>query len=254
MCFRYTKTRTTALSLLVFFFLIPAQVKAETPTLKILTLGDSITQAESTRASFRYPLWKKLIDADLKFDLVGSMKKQFGPGVPPHPDYRGKKFDPDHEGHFAWRTEEFLQGRGFDNGSGTGKLEDWLKQYDVDIVLIHLGTNDAFNQQGNASTLSELQSLFSLLRADNPEVKILLAKLIPTTRSEKEIVAVASLNEALAGLPKIASTEKSPVILIDQNEGFDGEKDLYDMVHPNEIGEEKMAEKWFRGIVGVLGL
>ena len=88
---------------------------------RILPLGDSITQAEINRASYRYPLWKKLVDAEVQFDFVGSLQKQqdkYSKGVPPQPDYNGKSFDRDHEGHFGWATEEIFIGRGFDNGSG----------------------------------------------------------------------------------------------------------------------------------------
>jgi len=80
-------------------------VENSSTTIKILALGDSITQAESNRASFRYPLWKKPLDAGINVDFVGSWNRQFGqynPRTPPHDDYRGHKFDPEREGHFAW--------------------------------------------------------------------------------------------------------------------------------------------------------
>jgi len=249
---RYTMTRISVFSILVFFFLISSDAFAaptnSTVTIKILALGDSITQAESNRASYRYPLWKKLVDAGLNFDFVGSMNKQFGPGIPPHAEYKGRKFDTDHEGHFAWAAEEFLRGRGFDNGSGAGKLQDWLTKYNVDIALIHLGTNDAFMRQSNQSTSDELKSIVSLIREDNPGVIILLARLIPTTRTAKDTKAVVSLNETIVKLSKSLGTTDSPVILVDQFAGFDGEADLYDKVHPNTQGEEKMAAKWFDAI------
>jgi lysophospholipase L1-like esterase len=219
--------------------------------IEILTLGDSITQAESNRASFRYPLWKKLIDAGINFDFVGSMDNQFSQynkGTPPHYDYKGHKFDRDHEGHFAWSADEIIRGRNYDNGSGSGRLQDWLTEYDVDIALIHLGTNDAFMQQDNQTTSKELESIVSLLREDNPRVIILLARLIPTTRTAQDTKSVVSLNESIARLSKTLGTADSPVILVDQYDGFDAETDLYDKVHPNARGEEKMAEKWFDAI------
>jgi len=221
---------------------------ADAETIKILTLGDSITQAESNRASFRYPLWKKLVDADIDFDFVGSMNKQLGADKPPHADYKGKKFDSDHEGHFAWAADEIIRGRKFDNGTGSGNLKGWLTAYDVDIALIHLGTNDAFMQQPNQSTADELKAIVSLIRDDNPRVIILLARLIPTTRTAWDTKSVNSLNETIVSLSKTLGTDESPVILVDQFSGFDGKADLYDMVHPNASGEEKMAAKWFDAI------
>lgn len=219
---------------------------------KILVLGNSITQAESNRASFRYPLWKKLVDAGIDFEFVGSMSKQLGKETPPHPDYKGLKFDAVHEGHFAWAADEVIRGRKFDNGTGSGNLAGWLKNYDVDIALIHLGTNDAFMRQGNQSTAGELKTIISLLRADNNKVIILLARLIPTTRSAGDTAAVESLNETIVRFAKTAGTVDSPVILVDQFAGFDGDADLYDKVHPNASGEEKMATKWFEAIKSVL--
>ncbi|MFW2439465.1 MAG: SGNH/GDSL hydrolase family protein [Arenicellales bacterium] len=255
----YTITRIIVPNILVFFALFSSHAFAAQTngagTIKILVLGDSITQAESNRASFRYPLWKKLVDADLDFDFVGSMNRQFGrynPGPPPHDDYRGLKFDPDHEGHFAWTADEIIRGRSVDNGSGAGRLQDWLAKYDADIVLIHLGTNDAFMRQSNQSTGEELKNIIELLREDNSKVSILLARLIPTTRAANDTKAVISLNETITTLSKTLGTADSPVILVDQFAGFDGKADLYDKVHPNASGEEKMAEKWFDAIQRVL--
>ena len=209
---------------------------------KILPLGDSITQAEINRASYRYYLWKKLVDSEIKFDFVGSMQKQqdkYSKGVPPQPDYKGLSFDPDHEGHFAWATEELFIGRNFDNGSGSGRLQDWIKGYDADIVLIHLGSNDAFKRQSNESTVMDLEKVIEILRADNPKVIVLLAKLIPTTRKPGDTAAVESLNDAIPQVAEKLSTDDSPIILVDQFSGFDAASQTYDGVHPNASGEQK---------------
>jgi hypothetical protein len=243
------RTVSLCLSVMVLSYsTIFSAAVADAGTIKILSLGDSITQAESDRASFRYPLWKKLVDAGIDFDFVGSMNKHLGPGIPPQPDYKGKAFDPDHEGHFAWTADEVIRGRKFDNGTGSGSLKAWLESYDVDIALVHLGTNDAFMRQPNPSTAKELSTIVDLLRDDNPQVIILLARLIPTSRSPADGQAVNSLNETIASLSKALDTAESPVLLVDQFSGFDGQADLYDMVHPNASGEEKMAARWFEAI------
>lgn len=218
---------------------------------RILPLGDSITQAEINRASYRYPLWKKLVDSGIKFDFVGSLKKhqdRYSQGTPPQPDYQGQEFDRDHEGHFGWNINEIIEGRDFDNGSGSGKLEAWVKDYDADIALIHLGTNDAFNRHSNESSVKELKEVIRILREDNPGVTILLAKLIPVAHRPGDAEAVESLNQEIPKIVEDMNSDESPVILVDHFEGFDPDEDTYDGVHPNESGEEKMAQRWFAAI------
>ena len=215
---------------------------------KILLLGDSITQAQTSHASFRYLLWKKLLDAKISFDFVGSMNKNLGRGEPPQPDYKGQAFDPDHEGHFAWTVNDILHGRNVNNGSGKGQLSDWLETYDVDIALVHLGTNDAFYRQSNAATAEKLARVIQLLRSDNPKITILLAQVIPTSRTAEDAKAVASLSAYIPEFADDIDTRDSPVIVVDMYSGFDASKDTYDAVHPNALGEEKIAERWFSAI------
>lgn len=221
---------------------------------RILPLGDSITQAEVDRASYRYPLWKKLVDSGLTFDFVGSLRKHFrmhGEAGPPHPDYKGRSFDRDHEGHFGWTADEIINGRRFDNGSGAGRLAEWLTGYDADIALVHLGTNDAFGGDSHESTVSELKQIIGILRDDNPEIVVLLAKLIPVRQASGSAGVVESLNEAIHRMAPEVSTERSPVILVDQFSGFIPDEHTYDGVHPNEAGEKLMAQRWFDAIMAV---
>jgi len=234
---------------------LPAQASTEQDVLRILILGDSITQAEANRASFRYPLWKKLIDADIKFDFVGSMNTQqdkYSKGTPPQPDYRGHAFDKDHEGHFAWEASDIIIGRNPNNGTGSGNLAQWLQAYDFHIALVHLGTNDVFRKQSNAQIAGELKDVIVTLRGDNPHAIILLATMIPSSKSDRIERGVESMNAVIPDIVKEMDTLISPIILVDQFVGFKLETDSYDGIHPNAIGEEKMAQRWFDAIQAVI--
>ena len=44
------------------------------------------------------------------------------------------------------------------------------------------------------------------------------------------------------------TTAKSPIVLVDQATGFGDEDLLPDGIHPNELGEKKMASKWFTAL------
>ena len=75
--------------------------------LRILPLGNSITQGKFDLRSYRYALWKKLTDEGILFDFIGSMRTNHK-GSPKWPKYKGKSFDTDHEGHWGWRVDEIL--------------------------------------------------------------------------------------------------------------------------------------------------
>jgi len=227
--------------LLIYTFLalfISQTIKAQ--TLHILPLGNSITQSDNEHLSYRYALWKKLIDDGLDFEFVGHLTSHNG-GVPVYPPYEGQNFDQDHEGHWGWQADQLVNG-----------LPNWLPGYTPDIVLLHIGTNDLFLGDGSASniaeTITEIDSIISLLRDDNPNVLILLAKIIPSTNSLL-INKIPDFNQAIPQVATDMYDPDSPIIIVDQFEGFDAVTDTFDGVHPNETGEEKMAQKWRDAIV-----
>jgi hypothetical protein len=200
------------------------------PRLCILPLGDSITQSNNSHLSYRYPLWEDLNEADYEFDFVGSMNENYG-GVPSYPN---PSFDRDHEGHWGWRVDEI-----------NAQISGWLNGYTPDVVLMHLGTNDAFQSQPTDETVGELTQLIDMLRSDNERVVILLAKLIPATSSQS---ALDDLNNRFDALAADLTTGTSPVVVVDQATGFDANSDTFDGIHPNETGEQKMATKWFEAL------
>ena len=205
--------------------------------ISIMTLGDSITQANSTHLSYRYNLWTKLIDDDRLFDLVGSLNSNYN-GNPAWPPYLGQDFDQDHEGHWGWLADEILNGV-----NGQGSLSEWLANYTPDVALIHIGTNDVLDGHSTASSVAEIEAIIDTLRADNPNVTILLAKLIPID-SDTYNPGIIELNAEMDGIAVNKSTADSPVWVVDQYSGFDAAVDTYDTIHPNASGEEKMARKW----------
>ncbi|MBF0431107.1 MAG: hypothetical protein HQK83_07505 [Fibrobacteria bacterium] len=206
--------------------------------IRVLTLGNSITQGAKDHSTYRYPLYKKLIGADYLVDFLGSMDQNFDKEIPPDLD-----FDLDHEGHWGWRIDQIL-----------AELPGWLATYTPDAALIHLGTNDAAQKQSTASSVAELKGVIEALRSANPKVVVFLAKLIPFNLTDSEKISkLAELNVEIVNILNSVTTAESPVILVDQNEGFDKAADTYDNVHPGPTGEEKMAEKWFQAFNSYYG-
>ncbi|HPG39327.1 MAG TPA: PKD domain-containing protein [bacterium] len=209
---------------------------------RIVAIGDSITQgraAEPATQSFRYPLWKKLVDAGVKFDFVGSLSGGFE-GDPDWPDYKGLSFDRDHEGHWGWKADNILE-----------KLPGWLAGYTPDMALLLLGSNDLDNTESVAQTGEEMSQIIDLLRADNPDVIIFLGLSI------SEWKAYPALSEAYIELTRLKTTDKSPVIPVRHHTGWISDPQqpgthTVDWVHPNQAGDLKLAQNWFRAMAPYL--
>ena len=114
-----------------------------------MPLGDSITEAANDPAglmpSYRRDLWADLQAANYDVDFVGSRAGVYDKSNQPAGEHNPPgSFDKDHEGHWGWRVDEILSGR---PASYPGDLTQWAGSHRPDVVLMHLGTNDAIQSQ-----------------------------------------------------------------------------------------------------------
>lgn len=242
-----TTLRSRAFSFLVAGALVHACTHGEPPARTaldeqstrrvacILPLGDSITQGDAAHLSYRYFLFRDLTARGAQFRLVGSQHEHFG-GSPlyPHP-----VFQRDHEGHWGWRVDEVRD-----------HLTAWLAGYPLGIALVHLGTNDVIQHQAVDETVRELGQVIDLLRARNPTVAILLAQPIPSAYEWN--AELLRLSDRLPALIAAKQRTESPLVLIDPRVGFDPALDTYDGVHPNELGEQKLAASFREALLPLL--
>ncbi|MCB0360671.1 MAG: hypothetical protein KDD44_13580, partial [Bdellovibrionales bacterium] len=191
-----------------------ASCGSSTNPLRIMPLGDSITEAEQGHASYRYWLWK-LFEADGCFvDFVGSRRgvtdgTTNGPELPPRFD----DFDQDHEGHWGFKIDMVLP-----------RIRGWVEAAQPDLVLIHLGTNDIRNSQSMDGTAEELGVLIDLIREIRPNAVVFLAQVIP---SEQKTDRLAGLNARIPLIAMEKDTPAAPVVVVDQAAGFSLSSDLY---------------------------
>jgi acyl-CoA thioesterase-1 len=206
---------------------------AHAQPVRIMPLGDSITASTSGNPSYRYYLWQRLQAAGYHVDFVGSQYGVYS-GMPLYSD-----FDQDHEGHWGLRVDEIL-----------ANIDAWARAAQPDIVLIHLGHNDLWQGQVISDTIDELGQMIDALRLVNPNVQILLAQVIPST--EDALADIPSLNAQIPALVAVKSTSQSLVIAVDQYSDFDAASDTWDGVHPNPVGEQKIADRWFAWLARLL--
>ena len=220
-------------------------------TMNILPLGNSLTNGSNMFNSYRRDLWQMLHKANYNFDFIGSWDKPNIGGNVPNAD-----FDMDHDGHSGWKASDLLNQPDWDKQRGN--IRDWLLTYTPDIALLEFGTNEVFQCIKNTDAINNIDTVIQLLREKNKSVKILLAQIPPlgAAWADKKLCnndieyakAVIEFNKAILQYGKAKSSTASPIIIVDQFTGVNPAVDMYDDIHPNTIGEKKMAGKWFAAI------
>ncbi|WBB56889.1 cellulose binding domain-containing protein [Verrucosispora sp. WMMD573] len=211
---------------------ISAPASAADPV-RIMPLGDSIT---GSPGCWRSLLWNRLQSAGhTGIDFVGTLGPQ-GCGQP---------YDGDNEGHGGYLAT---------NVANQNLLPGWLAATRPDIVLMHLGTNDVWSNIAPATILSAYSRLVDQMRASNPGMRILVAKIIPMAPSTCPDCGqrVVALNGAIDAWAAGKTTTVSPIVVVDQWTGFSPAADTYDGVHPNAAGDQKISDRWYPALVAAL--
>jgi len=208
--------------------------------LRIMPLGDSITEGEAGHNSYRRVLWQRLSGAGCVANLVGSKSgvsrgwRDSGSVHPPNAD-----FDLDHEGHWDYTVTDLVP-----------RVGGLVAQAQPDVVLVHLGTNDVLRGRPASRVAQDLGGLIDAIRAGKPDAHILLAKIIPAAPHP---AGTAALNRLIDGVASSRSSAISPVAVVDQASGY-STGDNYDGVHPGVAGEAKLGNRWADALLAWSGL
>ena len=201
----------------------------------IMPLGASRVEGDRPEfESFRYELWKQLVDGGWDFDYIGSRTD-----LASYPDYAGLSFDPDHEGRGGWTSGQILDG-----------LNEWLENVGTpDIVLFSSpGGNDMLNgSPAYSEVISNINAIIDLLQAANPNVTILLERLAPGKSNFMTSSLTNAFQNMQADLVTIAAQQTnadSEVIAIDMYTGFN-DSFLADDVHYNTAGAKFIADRYY---------
>ena len=234
---RTTLYAALAALLMAITFAIAQPAQSAAAPVRIMPLGDSITAGPGC---WRAILWHELQTAGYtNIDFVGSVADG---GC----NY-GYTYDGDNEGHGGYAATGIA-----DNN----QLPPWLAAANPDIVLMHLGTNDMWGGTISTSTiLAAYTKLVGQMRANNPNMKILVAQIIPMNPPSCTTCAasVVALDNAIPAWAAGLTTAQSPIVVVDQWTGFDDATDTAgDGVHPNDAGFQKMADRWDTPLAQVL--
>ncbi|MFO7984571.1 MAG: SGNH/GDSL hydrolase family protein [Desulfatiglandaceae bacterium] len=235
-------------STLFLLFLSIGFVSAAAATTRIMPLGDSITQGETSgepnpdrQVSYRKALGEKLLAAGYDIDFVGSLNSGS--------DILGLKAA-DHEGWPGYEADQVRD-----------EVFDWLQLNPPDVVLLHIGTNDISGSQPVADIVAEVEEILDEIFIYSTEITVILARIINRSTFSQD---TNDFNNLLPGMVN-AHPSKDKILIVDMEAGAGIDYDLWpagdmnDPIHPyqNPIsgtapGYEKMANVWFSALQDVL--
>ncbi|MEZ0392780.1 MAG: GDSL-type esterase/lipase family protein [Pseudobdellovibrionaceae bacterium] len=227
----YTWKNGTASYLDVDQFNLVATTTTATPvptaTIKIMPLGDSITFGIGSvnRDSYRKPLYTRLKAAGYNVDFVGARTS-------------GVFADTNNEGHSYYRIGDIL-----------GLADTVIDRYQPHIVLIHIGTNDMW-QNGDEKSLApgRLRELIQRIAKRSPRTRMIVAQIIPFSNATNDNNVVAYN----ASVKTVVDSEKAAgrnVVMVNMHSALNASTDLADGTHPNDTGYAKMANVWYPAVV-----
>ena len=236
---------------------------------KILTLGDSITDGYWTGGGYRKYLYHELEQKGYtNIDMVGpkgSDTEYF--------NYNGQSVT--YDGNYAGYSGYAIQNiSGTETRSGIleviqsdyGNGNNMISAYDPDVVLLQIGTNDILSNYNDGIT-DRLDNLVEvILRSLDGEDDMLYVSTIPDINvaerydwlwsygmsysadpegfTAKVQGCIDAYNDSIQTLVAEKQAEGKPIAFADIHSVVDQNTDLYDGVHPNEAGYENMGNYW----------
>jgi lysophospholipase L1-like esterase len=196
---------------------------------KVMPLGDSITDGITVPGAYRTGLWQRFVAGGYKVDFVGSLSG--GPAA---------LGDHDHEGHSGWRIDQI-----------DANITGWLQTYQPHTVLLHIGTNDILQNDDVSNAPNRLSGLIDHITAADPGAEVFVAQIIPLANSGQN-AQVRTYNAAIPGIVSSKVSAGKHVHLVDMYDAL-STSDLADGVHPTATGYDKMAAAWYSALLSVSG-
>jgi len=221
---------------------------AEEKKVRLMCMGDSITDGFWMTGGYRNTLCENITanGQESLVDLVG-------------PNWGGSGYDPQHAGYSGYSVANIAQEDSISGQrSGLTEFAEWmLGEYPADVVFLQIGTNDILSLYDLEHYGERLEVLVDIVLNALPEDGALYLATLPVMDANNHLYiseyfftvesmdsAVSQCNAQIRALAEKKRTEGKPVILADIN-GVLTKDDLYDGVHPNAEGYQKMGTFWY---------
>ncbi len=207
----------------IFLLLIGMSAHAQTTGLRLMPLGDSITDGyrSTTGNGYRGPLSDELIKQGDALDFVGGQRS-------------GVMSDPDNEGHSGYRIDQIA-----------ALINEKLALYQPNVILLDIGTNDMGQNYQVSTAPARLASLIDQIIAADPTATLLVGQLICNSTPSVQTL-INSYNSQISGIVQARANAGKHVSMVSMSALTTA--DLKDGLHPNDGGYQKMAEAWDAGL------
>lgn len=195
---------------------------------RILLVGDSVTQGSAGDWTWRYRLWQHLTDDgdDMAVDFVGPTDALAGPPrAATNEDYADPAFDRDHAARWGERFSDMDR-----------PIGDLVEDYHPDVVVELLGVNDLIVGVAPDDVLDEADAFVVDAQQADPDVDIVLGQL-----PQSWIAGAPAYDDGLAELAERSTTDDSRVVVAQSPEEYVQDVDTWDPAHPSASGEVKIA-------------
>lgn len=226
---------------------VPAAVSAA--PVRVLPVGDSITQGSAGDYTWRYRLWQSLQTGgpSAGVDFVGDRNTLWNPLTGKQDNnrfYADPSFDQDH--HALWlRTL-------IDESKTIGAAINGLAAK-PDVIVVDLGTNDY--ARGAANSMTALKAFVANARAAAPGVDVVVLGLYRLynvkTRTYANVSYVSGFNSLLPSTAAALDTPSERVVAAPVEPTFDAAKLTWDGRHPTSQGELVLAKAAADGLRAV---
>jgi lysophospholipase L1-like esterase len=196
--------------------------------IRIMPVGDSITHGADVPGGYRIGLWSRLLGAGAHVDYVGSELN--GPTT---------LIDQNHQGHRGWRIDQIQ-----------GIIGSRLATHQPQIVLLHIGTNDVIQEYALSSAPGRLSALIDQITAGAPQAYVVVASIIPLQNATRNSRA-AQFNATIPGIVDAKRAAGKRVVYVNMYNAV-STADLYDGIHPNSNGYDKMAAAWYQALAPIV--
>ena len=144
--------------------------------IKIMAIGDSITDGYGVSGSYRKYLYNELTKKGYSVDMVGSKGNNFMVGFTDSETGESFTYDDDNTGYSGYAIKEYPGRNGI---LETLKSTDCLAKCEPDIVILQIGTNDVIDNHDMDNAHKRIQELIEYIMANIPESSTLFVTTIP---------------------------------------------------------------------------